>query len=56
MRSIMIDSDDDSRYNLFCYEGDDVIWEQTFNTQADAVAFGNRYLNGEFKQGFEVTE
>jgi len=53
-RSTMVGGTDDGRYELFCYEGDDCIWEQVFDDEDSARRFGARYLDGEFKDGFEV--
>lgn len=54
MKMIMIDGNDDGTYTLYCYEGDDVIWENTFDSEDAAKSYGTRYLDGEFKQGFEM--
>lgn len=55
MRMIMIDGNRDGTYTLYCYEGDeDVIWEDNFDTEEAAKSYGTRYLDGEFKDGFEM--
>ena len=56
-RYVMVDYNKvEDVYELYCYEGDDCIWEQNFDTQQEAQAYGNRYLDGEFKKGFDVEE
>lgn len=54
-RSTMVSGTKDGRYELLCFEGDDCIWEEVFDTEADASRFGARYLDGEFRDGFEAT-
>lgn len=41
-------------FDVYCYEDDDCIWEEKCETEEQAKAYGNRYLNGEFNDGFEV--
>lgn len=54
MRMIMIDGNRDGSFTLYCYEGDDVIWEDNFDSEEAAKRYGGRYLDGEFRDGFEV--
>lgn len=54
MRMIMIDGNGDGGFTLYCYEGDDVIWEDNFDSEEAAKSYGKRYLDGEFRDGFEV--
>lgn len=54
MKMIMVQGTNDSKFELLCFEGDDCIWEQVFDTDTEAQVYGERYLNGEFKDGFEV--
>lgn len=50
----MIDGNRDGSFTLYCYEGDDCVWEQTFETVESAKAYSDRFLEGEFKGGFVV--
>lgn len=54
MRYTMIDGNRNGTFTLYCYEGDDCIWEQTFASDDAAKAYGARFLDGEFKDGFIV--
>lgn len=54
MRMIVIDGNRDGTFTLYCYEGDDVVWEDSFGSEEAAKGYGNRYLDGEFVDGFEV--
>ena len=53
-RYTMVEGNEHGRFNLYCYEDDDCVWEDEFNTEEEAQGYGTRYLNGEFKDGFEV--
>lgn len=53
-RMTMVDGTKDGRFELHCFEDDDCIWEQVFETEDEAAQFGTRYLDGEFKEGFPV--
>jgi hypothetical protein len=48
------DEDHSGMYNLFCFEDDDCVWQDRFKTEDKAVAYGIRFLDGEFKNGFEI--
>jgi len=48
----MIDGNRDGTFTLYCYEGDDCVWEQTYQTNDAAMSYGKRFLDGEFKGGF----
>lgn len=54
MKMTMVQGTGDGRFELLCFEGDDCVWEQVFDTETEAQAYGDRYLNGEFGNGFEV--
>ena len=55
-RYTMVDfNENKGSFELYCYEDDDVVWEDEFKTEVEALAYGNRFLNGEFKDGFEST-
>ncbi len=56
MKMIMVQGTDDKKFELLCYDGDDCIWEQVFDTDIEAQAYGTRYLDGEFKGGFDVED
>lgn len=42
------------KYELHCYENDDCVWIDNFDTEIEALAYSDRFLNGEFKEGFEL--
>ena len=54
MKMTMVQGNNDGRFELMCFEGDDCVWEEVFDTEAEAMAYGDRYLNGEFSEGFEL--
>lgn len=56
VRMTMVSGTDDGRFEVLCYEGDDCIWEQVFETEDKANRFGERYLDGEFRDGFPMAE
>lgn len=53
-RYTMVEGNKRGRYDLYCYEGDDCVWEDEFKTHDEAQAYADRFLNGEFKDGFEI--
>ena len=52
MRYTMINGTGDGGFELLCFEGDDCVWEQTFGSESSAEAYGARFLDGEFRDGF----
>ena len=54
MKMTMVQGTSDGKFELLCFEGDDCIWEEMFETEAEAQAYGDRYLDGEFNDGFEL--
>lgn len=41
-------------YKLYCFEDDDCIWEKFFRNREDAVDYGDRFVDGEFVDGFTL--
>lgn len=54
MKMTMVQGNGKGQFDLLCFEGDDCIWEQSFDSEAAAQAFGDRFLDGEFADGFAV--
>ncbi len=54
MKMTLVQGNGEGRFELLCFEGDDCIWEQLFDTAEEAQVHGDRYLNGDFNDGFEV--
>lgn len=55
MRSFDIDlhiSEHGTGWMLYCFEGDDCIWEEFYRDRAKAEARGNKFLTGAFVEGF----
>jgi len=48
MKYTLINGTSDGRYELLCYAGGSCTLEQIFDTEAAAVAYGQRWLKGEF--------
>lgn len=53
-RYTMVEGNRRGRWDLYCYEDDDCVWEDEFKTHDEAQAYADRFLNGEFKDGFEI--
>lgn len=54
MKMTMVQGNGEGKFELLCFEGDDCVWEQMFDSEQEAMAYGDRYLNGEFNEGFAV--
>lgn len=55
MKMTMVQGNGEGKFELLCYDGDDCIWEQMFDSEQEAQTYGDRFLDGEFEDGF-VTE
>lgn len=54
MKMTVVQGNGKGRFELLCFEGDDCVWEQLFDSEKDARVYGDRFLDGEFKDGFET--
>lgn len=54
MKMTMVQGNGEGRFELLCFDGDDCVWEQVFDTAEEAQVYGDRYLDGDFNDGFEV--
>jgi hypothetical protein len=48
MKYTLINGTNDGRYELLCYAGGSCTLEQIFDTEAAAIAYGQRWLKGDF--------
>ncbi len=46
-RFTMVEGNKRGKFDLYCYEDDQVIWEDEFKTHAEAQSHADRFLNRE---------
>lgn len=39
-------------FQIYCFEGEDCVWEYLFPEKIDAEEFGSDFLSGKFSDGF----